>query len=887
MWQTISATVVSRLAALPLDPIVKVLEALLANHRAFEYAKEALRDEYSSAVYPASYDHVVNNFQIGKQDVLDYFREASPPTAAGLRQHLEGRLVSRAEAWIENRPSDDLVRRMISDFYRAYEGYFITSDPMLSSLHLTGIAFDATAVLAEIREALATMKAAPPQPRSRGATISHRITQALRVAGVPFDVIEQSETYLDLHVVDPASLVPLSIYVSAYEAPVGQDDIERLVGRVAAGADASHVVAVCGATPTPDLRAFASRRRIRLMDAQEFRELLLVRRTSSDLIIGSLAADSLVRALNIHEFYVTPDLVRTVPADRMEERYFTERLPADEVVHEFISDSTSSMLVVLGDYGSGKSALAAHTLSLLSDPDGPCVAALIPLGRLESAEELANATEEADRALQALFPRGERRLVILDGLDELPNAMSPNDKKLNMLRALEASARTDKVIVTARTSYFRGLDDFWDLFARSGDEALWTRLAAHIPESRGRPTVEAVILREFDTVKIHQYVRHALQRGGNDEVSEESFFDELREKDPDDVYVKLMRNPLYAFLIVNTRPWADPTVRCLGDVVRLFIRYWLERDVAKGPSRWLLSTSDRLEFIEALAWRMFREERTTLSFDDFDRIVRDHFAVESDTDTGALALDLQTTGVLAAVGRTLFFALPSYANYFVAERFREGFRREWPQRLPNLGQAKLWLGLFETRGQELDYWSPPEGWAEQVGVDFEADVPIEVARYGVLYDSRAHQDFSVNGPRVARARAVLRASLEGTGRGDEIPGIRVALRITNRAGLHARPAAKFVSALCQTVPRSDSEPTPLVTAVYGGLQVDAQDIVGMLILCVTTGGVMDLWFREATQAQIEDFLGKLNARVADDGSDIWTTDFNEHSLGRGGVEYRL
>src|SRR5205823_9117733 len=119
---------------------------------------------------------------------------------------------------------------------------------------------------------------------------------------------------------------------------------------------------------------------------------------------------------------------------------------------------------------------------------------------LKSADDLVRIVQKADQLARVAPGPAGPALVILDGMDELPNAMNANEKRLNMLRLLEAAPKTDKIAVTVRTSYFRGLADFWDLF-RSEEIPLLDRLARH------RPRVSALILREFDNRQIEAYVR--------------------------------------------------------------------------------------------------------------------------------------------------------------------------------------------------------------------------------------------------------------------------------------------------------------------------------------------------------------------------------------------
>jgi hypothetical protein len=87
MIESISSNVLSLFASIPFAPAIDAIETVLSDQRAFKYAKELLRDEYDRQVQPASYEGVVENFRISRQDLIDYFRSTITPTKKGLDTH--------------------------------------------------------------------------------------------------------------------------------------------------------------------------------------------------------------------------------------------------------------------------------------------------------------------------------------------------------------------------------------------------------------------------------------------------------------------------------------------------------------------------------------------------------------------------------------------------------------------------------------------------------------------------------------------------------------------------------------------------------------------------------------------------------------------------------
>jgi len=882
MIESITSNVLSLFVGAPLHPAVDALEAFLTDQRAFAFAKETLRTEYEAKVRPTSYDYVVENLRIKRQDLIDYFLATSAPSKDGLDAHIEARLTSRAAEWTHNRPEPPLMTALLHDFYRAYERYFLTADPLLSGLATLTLSNEARRLLLEIQDQIARL-AQDLRPHKSHADFDD-IYLVLKVSGTPFDVIEATADHTDIRVIEPRSLVAVKYLFCATRSAPTQRDVDALRDRVVASAERfSSVFLVSPAAISAQLIAYCERRGVALISADGLRSLFSQTDTSATILVGRLAAASLVRTLNADQIYISPDAVPTRPGDFMEEKYYTQRYPVDDLIDKFLVDSECRILVLLGDYGSGKSVVAAHTLDRFTDGSARCCAAYVPLAQLDDADHLVESTRRADNALRALYPNARQRLVILDGLDEVRDAMSPVNRKANMLRLLDASTKTDKLLVTVRTSYFRGLEDFWHLFSRVDDQTLWERLAKHIPEGSARPRVQAAILREFDSAKILEYATALGLQQGYGPGGGEAFLKRVQDNDPDSVYQRLMRSPLYLFLIASTIPWDDASVGCLADVVRLFIRYWLERDVSKGPSRWLLSTDDRADFISEVAWWMFQADRTMLSYAEFDVLVARHFSVDKESeDARTLGLDLHTTGVFSSVGKTLFFAMPVFSHYFIGLRFYSGaFEDSIPRRVPTVAEAKMWLGLVVTRRAPYDFGRFFETWMERMHIDTEATPLFEYDLNGITYGVR--QDplgFLNESDRYKSLRALLWAALHGKAGEGKIAGQRVSIKIVNKLGLHARACAKLVR---WAVAVLDGEET--LTLVKGGEAVDGKSILNMLLLAAGRGSVVDFVFKDAEPSKVAEFLNRIRAKQLLDGSDVWSTDLGEHEQPDGSIVY--
>jgi len=486
--------------------------------------------------------------------------------------------------------------------------------------------------------------------------------------------------------------------------------------------------------------------------------------------------------------------------------------------------------------------------------------------------------------LQALsVGTSTRRLVILDGLDELPNAMDPREKQHNMVRLAHAARRADKVIVMVRTSYLRGVADLWELFSRKNDKGLWSQMAQFIPEDGSRPPVSAAILREFDTNQIHRFLERFAKARDDAPDWAQQFLESMNRNDPHGAYRTLSRNPLYLFLLAQTVPWANDSVCCFADVIELCINYWLHRDVEKGPSRWLLTTADRLDFIEAIAWWMFEANTNYLTFEEFDRIAKEFFSV-SGVPLDRLKLDVQTTGVFACVGGMLYFLVPAYLDYFVAKHFhlRPTIRLpKDPHRLPTRKQALLWLGLAECTKQpwNIKYFTSIHELAKLYSFPINSD-PIALAPDGIIYRSLP-PDWRwphLNADSCTPLRVFLNAALNGPEHLLNEKERIALLLICDARGLHARAASWLIQRFAKWMERFPSDKQPTVYLRVDHEVANPRSVMEVMLLCASRGTIVQLVYWGCTDEEIHSLLRSLGATPSVDRLGIWETHLNEMEL---------
>ncbi|MET4601030.1 phosphotransferase system HPr (HPr) family protein [Bradyrhizobium sp. JR4.1] len=862
--------------------VLDALNGVINNERAFNFAQEELREEYEERLLPASYEHVVTNLRLTRNDFVQYFR--SKPTQS-LVDHLRKQLWKRSESWVYNRPEDGVFGSLVDGFLDAYQRYFLSNDPLLATLGVAETSKEILQTVMEIRESLRASQTTAATDVSRKAhplSISREVRSFLTVLNIPFEIIEERSDKIDIMVIDPSSVFPNRFILCVRTRVDRLEDIDAIVELSKAHTSVSNVLLVSVAPITYQIAESAERRRISVNSFEEFKESFFKLSPLERYVVGSLASRALAESLNVHDIYIAPDAIPVVPGDQMEQRFFDTRDPAKQLVETFIEDETANILFVLGAYGSGKSAFCAYLMHNLQQKN--VMPVYFALRQLRHADDLPKIVTKAEQLAKTLGDGTQRALIILDGLDELPNAMNGEQKKQNMLRILEAATRADKLLITARTSYFRGIEDFWLLFRRPQDSSIWNEMAKFIPEGGRRPSVGAIILREFNTDQIETYIQKFAESHQLEKSFANDFLSQMKSHDFGFNYLMLARSPLYLFLLAHSRPWASRDVRCLADVFSLFVRYWLERDIEKGRSRWAFTTDDRLDFMEEIAWKMFQERRHALTFAEFDGCVRTFIGPGAkDDDYISLALDLQTTGIFNSFGNIIQFFAPGFLDFFVVQRFvYERFGEIKPNRLPSIDQASMWAGLAETHQRGVK--SASGKYLESIGVqnlsEFTGAISLDPGR--IIYHLPCNDwnwpflnsihDYHKDDPRHSptNVRIIINAVLNRV-EADTWAEIRVC--VANRRGLHARASAKVCQSYEKWMEDFVGRETPIVTARRGEESVGLNSIMGLMMLAAGPGTTIVIEYSKCTRGEVEVLLERIGCQRSGEPG-LWWGDFD-------------
>jgi phosphotransferase system HPr-like phosphotransfer protein len=872
---SILQTVAEPILQIPATSATQLMGTMLLNRRAFAFASERLRTKYDNAGLPVPYENIVSNFELRKQDFIDYFQNEHPPSAEGLESHLLARLRTRADNWVHNRVTEDRFREMVQDFFTEYSRFYTAVDPQLVTLQVFGATNDVLRAVEQVKAAISSLATSSTQFARLRDDPTDDLISFLSVAELPYIVLGRTPDMVDIELFDPGSVFTSTVFICGVNRTPYVTDIDALATRVERHGRFAETFLVSDAESPPDIVQAAEGKGIHAVSLSALRHKLVSLATRDTYRCGRIAAEEFQRQLGVHDSFVDPECVVVQPWDDIDNQWRMDRESAMARCESFLKEPSQRVLVILGGYGAGKTTLTSELLLRHSVTTSESVVIYSALKDVPEQLDLASLVRKADKLARSVTHQKAQIAVVLDGIDELPNAMSPNEKKQNILRILRAASQTDKLILTARSSYFRGISDFWNLFPRQDDSPLWTALATTTPQLTTRPGISAIVLEDFNYDQVENYVR--LRLGGQARESQPNqFLLDLAQNDPYDLLRRIARTPLYLSLLVSTKPWSMAGIRSIADVLRELIKYWLERDVTKGPSRWLLTTSDRYDLLYELAWWMYEKRLVVVDFELFDNFCGT-LKKFSHICASQISLDLQTTGFLSSYGNCLYFMIPAFMDFLVAERFSSGEFPHTPTRPPTARQALIMLAM--CHGDRVSHeWQTDtaDAWLAGIGVKYgECAETISMSAGGILFGSDGQNNWDhINSHEMIKYRVAINAGLRNREPVNGGTGGVVRVLLGNRFGIHARPGAILVKQYFRWQERFGDNKR--VEVHHQGVSTEPLSIMGLMSLQAGGGDVVDFVCQNSTVDEVEQLLESINGRRAPAGAPFhWVVKFHE------------
>ncbi len=886
LFEAITSVVSKKAVETALTPISSALQSLLQDRKAFKHAREVLRSKYEVVVRPASYDWVLDNLILEKSDYIEYFAKTHDPTSESLTDHLKSKLLSRSEGWRENRPCESVFSGLVDDFLKAYQLYFVSHDPQLTSLTILAQTGEVLSLANEIRASIRIMAV----EKSRDSVDSLKEVKALlSVVKIPFEVVEDHPNHIDLIVTDTSGIFPAKLFVSVNYGAISLEELDAIAQRARRAEQITRIILVFQNKQPSELRDYAERRAISVFEMAEFRESLLRISPNKRFTVGRAAVKNLVQSLNVDQIYVEPDGFLATPGDHLQWSSLENRQPAKGIVEDFLLAGDLQVLFLVGGYGAGKSVFAARLAQQYTDHDS-WIAVHLQLRHINDPFDIVSIVQMAKQVADTVGGIHKKCLVILDGLDEAPGALDVDKKRENLLSIVKSSRLVDKLVISVRMTYLIGMEDFWQLFLRQNFEhPMWTQLANLIPEDKIRPSVSALVLREFSSDQIHEFAVLFGKSHNKDPEFATKFFEKIIKGDGRDSYRSLAKNPLYLYLLATAEPWNRTDIKTISDVYDIFVNYWLERDIEKGRSRWKFSATDRETFAGSVAWYMYEKGKDDIGYREFFKFVKKYFHNRfSEKDLASVALDLQTTGLFAVEGGGFRFIANGFCDNFVAKRLfvlsenqlEESFDK-LPYPAPNTNQCELMLAMAEVQHKDIRLDARRLFGSSETEMAMHFFAPISIPSTELIYIAGdiSDEDWKfVNGRTsendsdecdskkgAANVRFLYNCSIEAT----RTAGIPVV--VANRLGMHARASAKYtklIQAWCSSVGEGGK-----VLLSRRGRRANSASIMSVMKMATGVGGTVYIGSEDYSSEQIQELLEFLRFRKANDGSGRWVGDF--------------
>jgi hypothetical protein len=358
--------------------------------------------------------------------------------------------------------------------------------------------------------------------------------------------------------------------------------------------------------------------------------------------------------------------------------------PFDDAIDLFLARNDTPTVLMLGDYGAGKTSSSRHLFYRLAKQalkgQGGRIPLYIPLKMYNytgTAESLINKFLADSLALSrptfsvfdALNNAG-LLFLILDGFDEMARRVTQRVRN-EAFRSLGALiCEESKVLITGRPTYFPMNKELLGAVTLLQRQPTLERLSREAKEDLDSDyKVSIVTVEPLSDAQVTSFLGKRIRLSETDEkaaakkttavVSMINRVYNLNE---------LARRPILLEMISKTigKP-GSKRVKTATDLYTLYTDAWLDIEAEKGEFRTLLSREDRLIFTLKVAWSLLMDQKQEIHFDSIAQLVTSHFDLEEADDVDYFSSDVRTCGFLERTDQGLYsFAHKSFLEFFAA-----------------------------------------------------------------------------------------------------------------------------------------------------------------------------------------------------------------------------
>ncbi|KFA89112.1 pentapeptide repeat-containing protein, partial [Archangium violaceum] len=336
-------------------------------------------------------------------------------------------------------------------------------------------------------------------------------------------------------------------------------------------------------------------------------------------------------------------------------------LPALDALDQWLESGDQTALV-LGEYGAGKSTTLAVWCSRLWSQDEaprPLLSSLASAATGRDAHGLlldAAGAEDtpANRAALRLLIRTRRVLPVFDGFDEMATRLGSSGLAGRLSELLGVAEETGRVVVSSREHYFESETTLHSTAAEALRQALGT--------SSG---LTRITFQPFDFGQIKELMEKSLP-------SPQKVDEALKRLQDTYDLMDLVTRPLLLGMVLASLERIAPTARVApADIYEAYLRHWLSQTSEDGES---LSHTQKQEFAEALAEELWRSGRTSCSWRELRRTVRERMGrqLPDHLTPSAVFRDIEGGAFFVREGEEHYrFAHKSFLEYFLARALVE------------------------------------------------------------------------------------------------------------------------------------------------------------------------------------------------------------------------
>ncbi|MDG4595139.1 MAG: restriction endonuclease [Candidatus Contendobacter sp.] len=366
-----------------------------------------------------------------------------------------------------------------------------------------------------------------------------------------------------------------------------------------------------------------------------------------------------------------------------------------DVLLDFTADERATLLVLTGDYGTGKTTACHHfqyvlARKILNGADlrvpifiplkwyGQCGGGIGLLQRFLQEEGLTHASTDS---LIAMHGAGQL-VIIFDGFDEMLRRSTKDSRRESIQDLIDLCTPATKIILTGRPGYFSDEREFRSPFRGVGISGARDRIR-RVMGGITEPNASSWHHFELQPLTVSQ-IRSLLARKSPRKSPE------ARQKQANVIFktvqstynlMDLAARPILLEMIAGTlarrrvSPIANPAT-----LYSLYVDTWLRVDADKGAFRSLVSPEDRLAFSITLAWIFQDNNIQSIHWTKLQELVGDYFDLEEADDVDHFGADIRACTFLVRDDNGNFsFAHLSFQEYFCAR-----FLVDEDERLANL-----------------------------------------------------------------------------------------------------------------------------------------------------------------------------------------------------------